>query len=170
MKFDAIATYSEKTVRNSARAFWWNKLGKELYWAVPAFTVGVIMIYAAPERWYYGAFFSLVCGIAMLSIIIGYFLYLKRSLTLFNEMGEEECSWSFDDEGFYVKSRIGESKLKWQVLKELQKFEGFWLLVYKNGAYSTLPTASISEECKEFIEKSHNKANSADAPKARAAD
>lgn len=166
MKFDTIATYSEKTVRDSVRAFWWKKLGKELFWAAPVFIVGAIMIYASPEKWYYGAFLSVVCGIAMLAIFTGYFVYLKRSLALFSEMGEEECAWSFDDEGFYVKSRIGETKLKWQALKEILKFEEFWLLVYKNGAYSTLPLAGISQECKDFVETSIN-ALQADAKKRR---
>jgi hypothetical protein len=163
MKFETTVTYSEGTVRNSVRAFWWKKLGKELYWAVPLFMVGVIVIAASPEHWYYGAFFSLVCAIAIIAAISGYFVYLKRSLALFKEMGNEQCSWSFSDDEFQVKSQVGETKLKWKALKEILKFEEFWLLVYKNGAYSTLPMAGVSKECREFIETSHNKANSADA-------
>ena len=170
MKFDTIVTYSESTVRNSARAFWWKKLGKELYWAIPVFIVGVFMIAASPEHWYYGAFFSLVCAIAIISILSGYFVYLRRSLTLLKEMGDEKCIWSFHDGEFHVKSQVGETKLKWKAIKEIMKCKEFWLLVYRNGAYSTLPVDGISKECQEFIETSHNKANAADAPKARSAD
>ncbi len=167
MNYEATVRYSEETVRSSVRAFWWKKLGKELFWAVPIAIVGIIMIYAAPEKWYYGAFFSGVCSIAILVIIAGYYVYLKRSLALFEEMGEESCVWSFNDEGFYAKSGIGETKLKWRVLKEILKFERFWLLIYMNGAYSTLPMDGIPQECKEFIEISHNKALQADAKKRR---
>jgi hypothetical protein len=170
MKFDTIVSYSESIVRNSVRAFWWKKLGKELYWAIPVFMVGVTIIVVSPEHWYYGAFFSLISAIAIIAILSGYFVYLRRSLALFKEMGDEKCTWIFDDDEFHVQSQIGETRLKWKALKEILKFNKFWLLVYKNGAYSTLPMAGISKECQEFIETSHNKANSADAPKARAAD
>ena len=167
MKFEATVTYSETIVQKSVRAFWWKKLGRELYWAIPVFMVGIIMIYASPDNWYYGAFLSLVCAIAIVAILSSYFIYLKRSLVLFKEMGDEKASWVFDDDGFHVKSQLGETKLKWKALKEILKFDEFWLLIYKNGAYSTLPMDGIAQECRDFIETSCSKANSGGAPKAR---
>jgi hypothetical protein len=156
MMFSAKVTYTKDIVKAGALSYWKKKFGKEFYWIIPALIAGVIIIWKFPAYRLFGVICLVVSSIAVIAISYAYFVHLRKSLRLLSELGVNECEWSFNDEGLSTKSAIGESRLKWLVVERILKFPRYWLFVYKGGTFSTLPISSISQECRDFIERSHS--------------
>lgn len=164
MKFVVKAFYSEKIIRASVFSYWKKKLGGHLFWAVPVAVLSALVIWKAPEDWHFASLFLVPSSIGIFAATLAYFVHLKRSLRLFSELGERECEWRFDDEGFAIKSCIGETKLKWFVLKEILRFPEHWLFVFKSGACCTLPSSDVPQDCADFIEAARNKLSNRTEP------
>jgi len=151
MKHEVMAEYTEELVKSAARRCLMKSLGWDygVVWLV--MLAGLVVLLCRGERgWFVGAV-GAVLVIAAFVAITGWVVMQRRALGALRRMGGSKVTWGFDDDGITVTSDVSSGSFKWQVIQKLWCFPEVWLLFVGKGAYSTLPTAGLTDEARRFI-------------------
>lgn len=151
MKHEVPAEYTEALVKTVTRRFIHKFLGWD-YIAVWLVTLAsfVVLLALGQRDWLVGALGTLLLLSAGVAVIV-WVTFHRRALVTFRKMRTPVATFTFDDDGIAVSSDLSTGTLKWQAVQNLWCFPEAWLLFVAKGVYSTLPTACLTEDVKQFI-------------------
>ncbi len=143
--------YSEELIIKAVKSFFRRKLGV----AIPVFTViitafTVYNIIDGDRSWMMGAIATLN---VMLVLMVGV-LYLAHrifAIKWFHRIEDPVVMLSMDDEKFHVASSMGTSHLKWELIKNIWVFDGYFLVVFSLNEFVTVPTDHMTPDAKAFF-------------------
>jgi hypothetical protein len=152
MEYEVSARYNRSIINSAVKRFWVRSCARDTAIGVILFGIaGALWFYFDAKTWYTATFAALsVIFIFIMAAV--FFVYRRRSLKTFDEMGSPIALWRFTEETFSADSGMGKAEFKWPVVKKLWRFPDVWLLFYSNQSYSTLPVAEVSAEARQFIE------------------
>jgi hypothetical protein len=52
---------------------------------------------------------------------------------------------------YTLASDHGSSTLKWEAIKEVWGFQGFWLLLFSKAHFATIPLDDLSDEMRSYV-------------------
>jgi hypothetical protein len=147
----AILKYDERLVNRAVRSYWRRSLGLSVLVGVPLICVFLAIQVASGDRsWYVG----LLAGAVLIGIgmpIFVYWVHYRNSMAKFRVMKEPVATFVADEESFTLASDHGSSTLKWEAIKEVWGFQGFWLLLFSKAHFATIPLEGLSDEMRAYI-------------------
>ena len=147
----ATLKYDERLVKRAVRAYWRRSLGLRVLVGVPPICTFLAFQIASGDRsWYVG----LLAGAASLGVgmpILVYWVHHQNSMAKFHDMKRPVATFVADEGSFTVASDQGISTLKWDAIKEIWRFQDFWLLLFSKAHFATIPLEGLSEEMQTYI-------------------
>lgn len=147
----ATLKYDEALVNRAVRSYWRRSLGISVLVGVPLLCVFLALRIADGDRsWYVG----MLAGTALLGIgmpILVYWVHYRNSMARLRDMKEPVATFIADEDSFTLASDRGSSTLKWEAIKEVWGFEGFWLLLFSKAHFATIPLDGLSEEMRSYV-------------------
>ena len=83
--------------------------------------------------------------------ILVYWIHYRNSMAKFRDMKEPVANFVADEESFTLASDQGSSTLKWEAIKEVWGFQGFWLLLFSKAHFVMIPLDGLSDEMRRYI-------------------
>ena len=147
----ATLKYNEQLINRAVRAYWRRSLGVGVLVAVPLLCVFLALRIAEGDRsWYVGLLAAAVLlGIGM--PILVYRVHHRNSMAKFRAMKEPIATFMADEDSFTLATDHGSSTLKWDAIKEVWKFDGFWLLLFSKAHFATIPLDGVSSEMCAYV-------------------
>lgn len=147
----ATLKYDEALVNRAVRSYWRRSLGISVLVGVPLLCVFLALRIADGDRsWYVG----MLAGTALLGIgmpILVYWVHYRNSMAKLRDMNEPVATFIADEDSFILASDRGSSTLKWEAIKDVWGFEGFWLLLLSKAYFATIPLDGLSEEMRSYV-------------------
>lgn len=147
----ATLKYDERLVHRAVRSYWRRSLGIGVLVGVPLLCFFLALHIAAGDRsWYVG----FLAGAALLGVgmpIFVYWVQYRNSMARFREMREPVATFVVEEESFTLASDHGSSTLKWEAIKEVWGFDGFWLLLFSKAHFATIPLDGVSDEMRSYV-------------------
>ncbi len=153
MNIKATTQYDKKLIGEAAFLFWRKSFIKPFIVSVGLLVLAVLNILLLNVRTWLSGTFLVIALLGCVLFVWAYFIYKKRSLRVFEQMGESGVDWRFSEEGFETESGAGSAAVKWSFVNRLIKSADVWLIVYKNDSYSVFPLKGVKPEVLDFIEK-----------------
>jgi ABC-type Co2+ transport system permease subunit len=151
MQHSATLKYDTALVNQAVRAYWRRSLGLGVLIGVPIICVILgVRIIDGDRSWVTG----LIAGAALVGIgmpILVYWVHYRNSMAKFRDMREPVATFVADDDSFTLASDKGSSTLRWDSIKEVWGFEGFWLLLFSKAHFATIPIQGLSEDMRAFV-------------------
>jgi hypothetical protein len=97
---------------------------------------------------------GLLAGAAMLGIgmpILVYWVHYRNSMGKLRDMKEPLATFVAEEESFTLASDHGSSTLKWEAIKEVWGFDGFWLLLFSKAHFATIPLEGLTDEMRAYV-------------------
>jgi len=143
--------YTEPLVAQAVRLYWWKTVGMGLIVAVALMTAFLAWRLIDGDRsWVVG----LVAAIVLLGVLMPvavYVVHYRNSMGKFREMSQPTAELIADQEVITISSDRGSSALKWELVKEVWRFETLWLLLFSKAQFVTLPLADLPAPMQAFI-------------------
>ena len=153
MKYEAIAEYSEVLVRTATRRYLVKFLGwKNLIVWLVGLAALIILLAQGQRDWFVGVLGAVLVFMALVAVMVCV-VFHRRALGTLRRMGKPVATFTFDDSGIGIASNLSTGTVKWQAVQKLWCFPEAWLLFFAKGVYSTIPTACLTGETKNFIVK-----------------
>jgi len=151
MTHSATLIYSESLVRQAVFSFWWRGVGVGYFLAIAVASLWVTFSVAAGDRsWVIGVMGTVtVMGVVIAPVVL--IVHYRNSMQKFREMVAASATIVAAEATFTLASDLGSSTFKWAVVKEIWKFQDFWLLIFSRSQFATLPLESIPVEMQNFI-------------------
>ena len=147
----ATLKYDERLVNRAVRSYWRRSLGISVLVGVPLICAFLAMRIADGDRsWCVG----LLAGAALLGIgmpVVVYWVHYRNSMAKFRDMKEPVAIFVADEDSFTLASDHGSSTLKWDAIKEVWGFDGFWLLLFSKAHFATVPLDGVSDEMRSYV-------------------
>ena len=151
MVYSIDVHYTEATIRSAAHRFLKRFLLPEIAVGLAAVVLGALMygVNAAP------LWVALTLGVAGLALVLASgavaLRYVSQARRKFAAMGDAHAVWRFSDAALGTKSGLGTTEIPWRLVTKVWRFDDVWLLFFDAGGYSTLPTAQLSPDVRDFI-------------------
>ena len=147
----ATLKYDERLVNRAVRSYWRRSLGLSVLVCVPLICIVLAVQVASGDcSWYVGL---LTCA-AILGVgmpILVYWVHYRNSMAKFHDMKQPVATFVAEEDSFTLASDHGSSTLKWEAIKEIWTFQGFWLLLFSKAHFATIPLEGLSEEMRAYI-------------------
>jgi hypothetical protein len=148
---ETILHFNEPLLRRAVFAFWRRSLGVGILVAISVGTSYLVFKVAnGTPSWIDGAL-AAVIGMAIVIAVGGGGMHYRNSMRKFREMNAPQATFRADPSTFTLTSSIGTATFQWSTIKELWQFDEFWLLLFSQAQFSTLPTADLPAEMQTFI-------------------
>lgn len=147
----AILKYDQHLVSRAVRSYWRRSLGLSVLVGVPLICMFLAIQVASGDRsWHMG----LLAGAAMLGIgmpILVYWVHYRNSMAKLRDMKEPVATFLAEEESFTLASDHGSSTLRWEAIKEVWGFDGFWLLLFSKAHFATIPLEGLTDEMRAYV-------------------
>ena len=153
MSYHATLFFSEPLVRQAAQAFWRRTVGIGFPFALAVMAAWLAaLLWQGVTTWLVGAL-AMVLGFSVVILVLIYVVHYRNGLRKFREMGPPRASFQAEDATFTITSGLGSATLSWSSVREVWRFDQFWLLLFSKGQFSTLPLACVPAEMQTFIQQ-----------------
>lgn len=154
MEHTIEVTYDRPMVRRALLRYMVKRLG----WHTIALFVFLATSLAIPGIAGYWSGWSTSLAVALVAVVaivtLACIARLRASEGFFQRSKSCAVTFVFSEEGVRTVSELGTSHLRWQAFDEILQFDEYWLLIYAQSGYMTIPTEKLSEELKGFIVRS----------------
>jgi hypothetical protein len=149
----ATLKFDEALVKRAVGCFWRRSLGLGVLIGVPILCFLLVLeLMDGKSSWFRG----LLAGASVVAIgmpIFVYWVHYRNSMAKFRAMREPVATLVAEEQAFTIASDKGSATLRWDSIKEVWAFEGFWLLLFSKAQFSTIPLEGLSEDMRAFILK-----------------
>jgi hypothetical protein len=149
----ATLKYDERLVTRAVWSYWRRSLGPSFLIVVPLISVFLAVDGVGGGRPSYGRLVAaaLFIGIGLGMPILVYWVHYRNSMRKFRGMKEPVATFVAAEESFTVASDQGSSTLKWEAIRKVWGFQGFWLILLSEAHFATIPLEGLSEEMRAYI-------------------
>ena len=151
MAYTIDVQYAEATIRTAAHRFLKRFLLPEIAVGLAAVGLAAVLwgINAAPP---WAAVTLGGAGLALVLVSGAVALrYVSQARRKFTAMGDPLVVWRFSEATVGTRSGLGTTEVPWQLVTKVWRFDDVWLLFFGHGGYSTLPTAPLGDDVRDFI-------------------
>jgi YcxB-like protein len=143
--------YTEAVVRLSVKRFCWSRVGPLYILALLLVLVGVVTaIMRGDNSWLTGVFATiLLMGLAM--PVMMYRIQMRASLERYRALAHQSATLNGDVDSFVIESAAGSSKLTWQSISEIRRYDELWLLMLGNGGFFTVPLDGTTTAAQDYL-------------------
>lgn len=92
-----------------------------------------------------------VVGLGIIMPLAVFLVHYKNSMSKFREMASPMATLVAEESSFTLSSDRGTSTLRWDAIKEVWRFETYWLLLFSKAHFATLPLEGISEQMRSYL-------------------
>jgi hypothetical protein len=151
MQHRTTLRYTEQLVSQAVRLYWRKTVGFGLPVAVALIIAFLTWRLVDGDRsWIVGA--SAAVGLlGVLMPVAVYVVHYRNSMGKFREMSQPVAELVADQDTITMSSDRGSSSLKWELVKEVWRFETVWLLLFSKAQFMTLPLADLPGPMQAFI-------------------
>lgn len=143
--------YSDTLVRSAVAAFWWRTVGWQFVLAFFLVAGGLgYMLLKGDRSWLIGVL-GVVLVLSFAFVVALYLVHLRSSLERFQRMKVKEATLDADSDKVVMTSDVGAFELHWSAVRDVWRFERFWLLFVSRAQFVTLPVADLPSDAQEFI-------------------
>lgn len=147
--------YSESLLRDVVRAFVVRSIIVHFGWTGMLAVVVMIwiLIYKTVGHqfdWQFG--FTLAALLLVILLFASlWFTHQRSMMSKFRAMRSPQSDLSFDEDQITMTSELGSVTVPWTTVTEVWRFSRFWLLLFSQSQFVTLPLDSLDEEAQSFI-------------------
>ncbi len=151
MQHRTTLRYTERLVGRAVHLYWRKTVG----FGLPV--AGALMIAFLTWRlidgdrsWVVG----LIAAVVLLGVLMPvavYVVHYRNSMGKFREMAQPVAELVADQDAITITSDRGTSSLKWELVKEVWRFETLWLLLFSKSQFVTLPLEDLPGSMQAFI-------------------
>jgi hypothetical protein len=151
MQHRTTLRYTERLVAQAVRLYWRKTVGIGLLVAV-ALMVALLTwrLIEGDRSWVVG----LVAAVVLLGVLMPmavYVVHYRKSMGKFREMLQPVAELVADQDAITISSDRGSSSVKWELVKEVWRFESLWLLLFSKAHFVTLPLEDLPGPMQAFI-------------------
>ena len=151
MQHRATLRYTERLVAQAVGLYWRKTVGFGLIVAVALMIAFLTWRLIEGDRsWVVG----LVAAVVLLGVLMPvavYVVHYRNSMSKFREMSQPVAELVANQEAITISSDRGTSSLKWELVKEVWRFESLWLLLFSRAQFVTLPLEDLPGPMQAFI-------------------
>jgi len=142
--------YDRKLVSRAINRFVFYRLGNLAMGGLFVSTI-VILVGVALD---YRSICFLIIGVCWMALMRWLeFVTWRAERGFFEKCNDRSVVFTFSDNGVKADLPEATSEFEWPLFNEILKLKAMWLLVYAKSRYLMLPTANLTPECMQFIEK-----------------
>jgi hypothetical protein len=151
MQHRTTLRYTERLVVQAVRLFWRKTIGFGLPVAVALMIAFLTWrIIDGDRSWVVGVTAAVVL-LGVLMPLAVYVVHYRNSIGKFREMIQPVAELIADEDAITLSSDRGSSSLKWELVKEVWRFESLWLLLFSRAQFVTLPLEDLPGSMQTFI-------------------
>jgi hypothetical protein len=151
MQHRTTLRYSEQMVAQAVRLYWRRTIGVGLLVAVALMIVFLAWRLIDGDRsWLVG----LVAALVLLGVFMPVAVYVthyRASMRIFRKTSRPTAQLVAEQDAITISSDRGSSALKWELVKEIWRFETMWLMLFSKAQFVILPLADLPEPMQAFI-------------------
>jgi hypothetical protein len=151
MQHRTTLRYTEWLVAQAVRLYWRKTVGFGVLVAVPLMIAFLAWRLVDGDRsWVVG----LVAAVALFGVLMPvtvYVVHYRHSMSKFREMSQPVAELVADEDAITISSDRGSSSFKWELVKEVWRFETLWLLLFSKAQFVTLPLDDLPGPMQAFI-------------------
>lgn len=151
MQYRTTLRYTETLITQAVRLYWRRTVGLGFLVAVVLMFAFLIWLLVEGDRsWIIG----LVAAVVLLGVIMPVAVYVahyRNSIGKFREMSQPVAELVADQNGLTMSSDRGSSSLKWELVKEVWRYDTLWLLLFSKAQFVTLPLADLPDPMQAFM-------------------
>jgi YcxB-like protein len=151
MRHRTTLTYTETLVAQAVRHYWRKTIGFGIFVAVALMILFLAWRLTDGDRSWVVGLIAAVILLGVLMPVTVYVVHYRNSMSKFREMSEPVAELVVDDDAFTLSSDRGTTSLKWDLVKEVWRFETLWLLLFSKAQFVTLPLKDMPEPMRAFI-------------------
>ncbi len=152
MKFKKEIIYDKETIIEGEKAYILKKHRQDFFLSPITLIVMIAwVVYSGKNNMFDGV---LLCISATYFLVTFWFYLINpyRSASHWLKVGLKYATWIFTDHGIETITETGAISQDWNQVQSLLVTQNFWFLIYKSGAYSSLPMSSFNYEEKLYIQ------------------
>ena len=143
--------YSEQLVARAVGLYWRKTMGVGFLVAVGLMILVLSWRLIDGDRsWLVG----LVAAVVLLGVLMPVSVYVahyRSSMGMFRRTTRPTAQLVTDQDAITISSDRGSSALKWELVKEVWRFETMWLMLFSKAQFVILPLADLPEPMQAFI-------------------
>ncbi|MBD7923192.1 YcxB family protein [Xanthomonas sp. Sa3BUA13] len=147
----ATLSYDKKLIRQAVASYWWRVVGLR-YVVALALVAGplVFLVRGGNASWLVGVLASVLALGFALPVAL-YAIHYRNSLLKLDAMGTPLGTLAASETSLSLSSGAGTTTMPWSAVREVWRFDSYWLLLLSKSQFVTLPLADLSPEAAEFI-------------------
>jgi hypothetical protein len=149
--YRATLKYDAPLIVRAVRSYWRRSLGWSTLLGVPALCAYLAYLVMSGDRsWRLG----LAIGAAAVGVLMPFLVYrvhFRNSMAKLQQMRSPSAVLDVEQDSFTVTSDIGASTLRWDTVKELWRFDEYWLFLFSRAHFMTIPLVDVSADMRAFI-------------------
>ncbi len=143
--------YDRKILKSAVLHFWLRFINWHGFLAAGLLVlVSLYFLFTGDRSWLLGVSGSFAV-LWVLCILVGYYVYLGRSLGRFARMRSKSVEITLTDETFATSSDLGSGAVAWDRINSVWRFSDVWLLFLEQNVFVTMPAKQLDDEVKAFI-------------------
>jgi len=151
MSIEYPLRYTPALVRRAAFAYCRRTVGLGYFVAVIGMAAAVsVLVWQGDRSWTVG-FFGAFVVIGFVWPVAMFVAQSRQAFAKFGAMSTPEASLVVSDDGLEITSDLGRAKFPWASISAVWRSPNFWLLVFANSGFSTIPLESIPSDVQVFI-------------------
>ena len=143
--------YSEVLIRRAVNAFWWRVVGWRFLVAELVVLASFVFLLRSGDRSWLVGVIGAVLALGALFVVAIYVVHYRSSVGRFRRMRTPEATFEPAADGFRVASDAGLAVIPWGQVRELWRFQDFWLVLLSPAQFMTLPTADLDEGVRSLL-------------------
>jgi len=151
MQHRTTLRYTEQLVAQAVRLYWRKTVGFGLLGAVALMIAFLTWRLIDGDRtWVVG----LVAAVVLLGVLMPvavYVVHYRNSMGKFREMSQPSAELVAEQDTITISSDRGSTSLKWELVKEVWRFDTVWLLLFSKAQFVTLPLDDLPGPMQDFI-------------------
>lgn len=146
--------YSESLVRSAVRAFALRSFAQSYAVWLLAICLGVMLLTLQLRDGVGGWWLGFIDGLLLVVVLLplGVFVAHRRhSMEILRRMRSPVATLAYDERDLTMRSDLGATTLPWSSVREVWRFDQFWLLLLSRGQFVTLPLGDLDEQTRSWI-------------------
>ena len=150
--------FSPALVRNAVFGFWWRTVGLRYLLALAAVSLCAgYLVWQGDRSWPIGVLGAVLIFGTVIPAALFWSQY-HQAFAKLRGMKTPEARLAVGEAGLWITSDLARSEIPWSTVTGVWRFPDFWLLVFSQSQFITIPLESVPLDVRSQIKASVEKA------------